>query len=573
MLGDFITMDYQIYSQLSREGSAVYVYETAGKKTALNSLYSPAKEVMRFIKEFEDIDKKFVVIIGIGNGLIVDRLIGSENFKKNVHYLLIEPFPQVSLSKETQKLISQNKDKLSFFYLSGFTAVIFSRFLSKFVSISTSIHVHPNYLRANKPIIENVIDILKEGIRVKKILNNTEQKFAVDWIIEPLLNTGNMEKSVNIHHFKDKFLGETAILVSAGPSLKEKIPFIRKMKDSCHIFCVGPALRPLLKNNIKPDYVLSIDSSRINFETHFNDLDYDGSLIFETMSNHNIQKQHKGNLIVSKAIGENVTSLLFNDNYGFPNSTPSVAIYTLEVIKYFGFNDVYLVGQDLALINGEYYSDGVKKHNGTDYSTVDLLVENNRGEKIETTMALKLFLDVFEWVISNFPQNSINVYNTSEYGAKIKGTEFVHTDKIISPSKRKKEIAISSNFNKPNKSVDLFIGEFINDLKSLKETLMEEIEKVKRYIESRKITSEEQFEMVIAFKEISENKLIEEVLLSNLTFIFDNIINKVIYFDQKEEYSNSDLFELTNELANLYEVIIKYIGEILKDSRIQQYLD
>jgi hypothetical protein len=571
LLGGFITMDYQIKSQLSREGSLIYIYDSAGEETALNSLYSPTKEINRFMKEIEDLQKKFVVIIGVGNGVVVEKLIQSDSLDKNVHFLIIEPYSEVVLSDDTKNIINKNR-KISFFYLNKFSAILFSRFLSKFTSISTSIHIHPNYLKANKSIIESIIELLKEGVRIKKILNNTEQKFAIDWIIEPLLNLEAMEKSNNIQQFRGEFSGETAILVAAGPSLKKKIPFIKKMQDSCHIFCVGPALRPLLKNNIKPDYVLSIDSSEINYETHFKDLNYDGTLIFETMSNHNIQKNHKGSMIASKALGENLTTLLFNDNSGFSHSAPSVAIFTLEVIQHLGFSKVYLVGQDLALINGEYYSEGIKKHNGTNYSNVDLMVENNKGEKIETTRALKLFLDVFEWIISTFPENSMEIYNTSEYGAKIKGTRFVQAEHIENLLGRKKEILVEGDFFKPNQSVPNFINDFLSEMKALEKLLKLHLEKIKGYTDTREITKEEQLDLLVAFKEISGNKIIEEILLSNLTFIFDNIINKVVYFDHKQEYSHEDLFELLNELANLYKVIIKYIEEILADSRIQKYL-
>ncbi len=561
-------MEDRIQTQIAKDGSSVYIYESNEKKTALNSLYSPEKEINRFLKELEGLEKKFAVIIGTGNGLVIEKLVQSDAYSDNIHFLFIEPFSEINLSQYTSNTILKNIDKLSFYKLDGFSSLVFSKFLAKFATISVSIHIHPNYLRANKGKVEEVIAILKEGIDVQRILNNTEQKFAVDWIVEPLLNLKVMDQSINLKHYKDQFQGETAILVAAGPSLQENMSFIRRMARFSHIFAVGPAIRPLLKNGIKPDYALSIDSSDTNYQTHFMDLLYDGTLIFETMSNHRIQKEHKGQLVDSMALLEQITSLAYRDIFGFPHSVPSVAIFALLVIEYLGFKDVYLVGQDLALVNGNYYADGVKPHKGMSNSKADLFVENNRGEKVGTTKALKLFLDSFEAIIETFPKNSINIMNVSEFGARIKGTEFVDPDKV-NDSTLKKVIQITAAPNQPKQPVAEFYHDFFDKLTAIKDEIESADKVLKGYLECRIFSKNEQLEMLQTFKEIAGNEIVERILLSNITFLFDSIINKVIYYDQKKEYTIEDLFALTKELSALYKLMAKYLTEILDDPRIR----
>lgn len=561
-------MEQKIQTQKARDGSSIFIYEHEGRKTALNSGYSPEKEITFFLKELENKNKQFIVVIGIGNGILIDKLVRTDFFDRNVHYLFIEPFSEIKLSKETKDLIFLNQQKLSFFYLGDFSSLLFSKYLTKFVTIPVSIHLHPNYLKANKKKIEEVISVLKEGIEMQKLFNNTETRFAVDWIVEPILNLVMVEESINLRHYKDRFEGETAILISAGPSLHQNMSFVKRMQKSCHFFAVGPALRPLLKNGIKPDYVLSLDSSETNYETHFKDINYDGVLIYETMSNHKIQKEHKGKKVVSKAFTEQVTPLVFKDIFGFPNSVPSVAIFALQVIKFLGFSEVIFVGQDLALVGGKYYAEGIKNHTGMINSEEELSVINNRGEKVGTTKALKLFLDVFETIIKEFPKKHLRILNISEFGARIEGTEFLSPDKIVK-NKVKKEIIIPELPNESLQSVNQFLHEMVENLIQLKETINNADKIIENHLEKQIFSREDQLEMLNTFKEIAENKIVEQIILSNLTYMFDNIINKVVYYDQKGEYTLDDLFNLTKELSSLYKIMDKYLEGIINDSRIK----
>jgi hypothetical protein len=568
-LGDN-AMNEEIYTQLARDGSSVFIVKVDNeKKVALNSLYSPDKEVKHFLKEFEGIEKKFVIIIGVGNGTVVKKLIDTHSFNNNVHFLIIEPFNNVKLEPEVADIIRKSIGRLSFYYQKDINSLVFSKYLSLFTSIEVSIHIHPNYLKAGKEYIQSLISTLREGIKVKEILNNTERKFALDWIFEPLLNTNVIEKAVNISHLKDKYAGETAVLVSAGPSLHMNIPFLKKMANTSHIFAVGPAIRPLLKHDIHPDFGLSIDSSETNYNTHFKDLDFNGTLIFETMSNHNIQREHSGKLVSSKALSDEVTSFLYEDHFGLPHSAPSVAIFTLLVVKFLGFKSVYLVGQDLALINGEYYSKGVQKHSGMADVKPEVVVEDNAGGEVGTTRALKLFLDAFNTLISSFEENSIEIFNVSKYGAKISGTMFVEPDHVEIKTP-KKPIQIPDLFNLPNKSVQEFIEEIVAEFKQLKKEVSLASTDIKFIITSQKLSKSGTKKVLAKFNEIAGNRVMEKVILSNLTFMFNNIINKFVYFEEKSEYTDEDLFVLLKELSKLYGVVEMYLEEILNDPRINE---
>ncbi|MFJ8246267.1 motility associated factor glycosyltransferase family protein [Peribacillus asahii] len=560
-------MKYKISKQTSDTEQSVYIYEDHEKKVPLNSLYSPEKEALRFINKLNNVEKKFVIFIGFGNGTLLDMLVEDGIFDRNVHFLFIEPFSEIKLSDKHFSLISKI-EKLSYHNLNNFNSIVFAKFISKFTSIPVDIKIHPNYSKVNQSLIKDCLKIIHEGIETKQILNNTELKFAVDWIVEPLINIEHIPKSVNLKKLQGKFKGERAVLIASGPSLKTHIDFIKKGQDSFHLFAVGSALRALMENEIHPDYVLSVDASDRNYETHFEGIQYKGTLIYETMSNSNIQKHHQGTLVVSQALSDYVTSQIFNDLYSFPQMSPSVAIYTLQVIAYLGFSEVYLVGQDLALVNGEYYAKGIKHHDGMKGLKAELLVENNEGEKVGTTKALKIFLESFESIIKILPKE-LKIYNLSKQGAKIEGTTYISLNEVSPYSKRM--ISFNKDTLQLSSSTHSIINNFLDKFDKLRMEVGQASKSLNRMIQSGVVSPDDMIKVVKKFRNITKHEILEEVILSKLTFMFDTIINKFAYFEEKQKYTNDDLLQLVKELSTFYKLISTYIDDILNDERLSKY--
>ncbi|WP_166462483.1 motility associated factor glycosyltransferase family protein [Psychrobacillus vulpis] len=556
-------MSYTINLERSDSNKNVYVYEKNEQKVPLNSLYSPEKEAERFLKKITEIKNHFVIFIGFGNGALLEKLIESKIYEQNIHFLFIEPFSEVELQKEHIKIFSSTK-KISFIYGKDFTSILFADYLSKLIGISVTIQIHPNYIKLNDQKIKDCLKVINEGIETKKILNTTEMKFALDWILEPLANIDSIANSINIRELEGKFNGERAMLVASGPSLKKHMNFIKKNKDSFHLFSLGPSLRPLLQNGIAPDFALSIDSGKTNYESHFKDLDYKGPLIYETISNSNIQTNHLGDLIVVKSTADYLSSRLFNDLYTF-NASPSVAIFTLQVIAYLGFSEVYLVGQDLALIDGKYYAEGVKDTEISKDMKEELIVEDNQGGQVGTTKSLKIFLESFELLIKSLPPE-MKIYNLSENGAKINGAEFISERSITEREKNK--ISINTETIQSNGNTKLFIKNFIKDIKSLKKEVNQILSNLNRHIKVGVITSNDMEKVLKDFRRIAANDMLNKVILSHLTFMFHRITNTFMMMETKRKYTSKDYLAMIEELETLYLLVSNYCDELLKDERL-----
>ena len=65
----------------------------------------------------------------------------------------------------------------------------------------------------------------------------------------------------SINPLRKAFLGETAVLVAAGPDLPNHLQYLRDVRDSAVIIAVNNALKPLLKADIHPQFVVANDTS------------------------------------------------------------------------------------------------------------------------------------------------------------------------------------------------------------------------------------------------------------------------------------------------------------------------
>ncbi|MET3697647.1 hypothetical protein SAMN05877753_106245 [Bacillus oleivorans] len=531
------------------------------RKIHLNSTFSSEKEAEKFINQIKS--DQLNIVIGIGNGAFLKKLKNNDF----IHCLIIEPFEDVILDESTIEII-KNSDNISFYYLKDITSLIINGYIKRFLGLYSNILIHPRYEKTNSDLLNKIISIVKDGSIMLRVNKNTEKYFKKDWIIEPLLNLEYTLAHSSLGEFKDKFAGETALLVASGPSLNENIPFIKKVKDKVHIFAAGSALKGLLSNNITPDFVTVMDSSIKNFTSHFKEVNYTGTLIVSGMANSNIIKNHGGPFILANLNIDSITTRFRKEVPAFP-SVPSVSVFTLQILYYLGFSKVYLIGQDLALINGEYYSKGVTVHQNTNNFEAQLFVDGNNGSKVATLYLLYAHLQSFNDIVGLLDKERIKIYNLSRNGAKIKGVEYVPVESVnIFGGKRQiiTEDILHKNTGKYTDTIKLFVTEITNAQKKVNEIL-----KKLNKLNINAVSLDDLKRVLKLFKELRSQKIIEEIFLKQLSFYVQKLNNKFEYTFEKEIVSNQDRIEMVKDIIGLVEEIQKYLKEVLEDDRIKIY--
>ncbi|EAJ5698077.1 motility associated factor glycosyltransferase family protein [Campylobacter lari] len=279
---------------------------------------------------------------------------------------------------------------------------------------------------------QNVIQILLNIIKTLMLARGNDPKDALIGIKHNIIN---LEKIITHAPFKSlvknkKEKAKNAVIVSTGPSLIKQLPFLKKYQENVVIFCVDSSYIILAKEGIRPDYVFSLEREAMTsefFNNNFGDFDKDILFIIASLTHPNtikyLEKNNRNYILVLRPLF--FESKLGLNEYGFLGNGMSVANMAYELAGALRFENIILIGQDLA-----YNNDGKshpKEHLYGDQGDKEVIYKKicaygGNGE-VKTQLTWYLFLKSFEKDIA-LARNilKIKTYNATEGGARIEGT-------------------------------------------------------------------------------------------------------------------------------------------------------
>ena len=216
----------------------------------------------------------------------------------------------------------------------------------------------PAYRDMNTQKFNEMVETLQRMIgRYNLDLKYTQQKFfpIARTIIQ---NIPNLIKEPPLSSIKDFYKGQTAVVVSAGPTLDRNIETIKKYRDNIVLIVVGTAMKTLAKHGITPDFLCIIETYDSSKQIEGLDLS-EVNFVTEPFSNINLRK-FKFKQIYSH-ISDNMPvnsfwSNIINENTEEYLSKGTVSYTALNVTRILGCSKIVMVGQDLAYIEGQCYS-------------------------------------------------------------------------------------------------------------------------------------------------------------------------------------------------------------------------
>ena len=248
---------------------------------------------------------------------------------------------------------------------------------------------------------EDLVRKLQELVGSFKLdLKYTKEKFypTVKMLIQ---NLPRVLDEKPLAELKDRFVGKTAVIVSAGPTLDRNIETIKKYRKNIVLFVVGTALKTIVKNDIIPDFVVIIES--FNSVKHLEGLDTEKvNFITEPISHPVLRKFNYKNVFTHISSNTPINHLfaeLTGENIEEYFSKGTVSYTALNCARILGCSKIALVGQDLAYIDEQCYSkNSVYK---------DLICKQN-PETNKWEVVAKDF-DVFASAISASPKEEVRV--------------------------------------------------------------------------------------------------------------------------------------------------------------------
>ncbi|WCL48376.1 6-hydroxymethylpterin diphosphokinase MptE-like protein [Leptospira sp. GIMC2001] len=300
----------------------------------------------------------------------------------------------------------------------------------------------------------------------------TKFEFETLWTSNILRNTIRYFHSGNnflISDFRDKLQSIPALLVSAGPSLRKNLEFIHKFRDKFFIMSCDTSLKVLLKYNIIPDGIYTLDA-QMNSIFHFLGEDIRKVPLFADM----VSAPYLLDTIKPRSVVFSMTAKYTNDAAGNLNrevtaggefaqdwigdigdiqSGGSVATTAFDALRFMGCKEIFFIGQDLAYTGREIHSTGthhnekwlglINRKNSLERINEIIVrkrdtryVDSINGSQVLTDYVLDLYRSWFEESASSLA--NMRLINIGLNGANISGMENMqsHEAEVILATKQ-----------------------------------------------------------------------------------------------------------------------------------------
>lgn len=409
---------------------------------------------------------------------------------------------------------------------------------------------YSNYLKQIQEMVEYEIMmrntvVIREECRAKNFLYNLE-KF---WNEAGLIEIRDTLKEID----KDRY---AAVLIAAGPSLDKNIRLLSKYKNKVFIVCVDAALRVALKNNIRPDLIITQDPEFKDPTIFDNQYAEQVPVIVSMTSDYRMVEKSKGRKFYTyegEDYVDDITRETSGELYGL-DSGGSVANTAFSFLfQVAGFKKIILIGQDLGYPENRLHAKDVFY----DEKTIDekdkddyFYVEDIYGGKVLTENNMNMYRLWYEKILIDHPD--LNVIDATEGGALIHGTEIRKLQESLSAYNYVEQYNFEEQINnakylfnkEERKIIKCAIEESYDSLASIKHKL---IQQEKIYDKLDLLNRKGKYgtgEFKKCIKEIGEfHQWAQNDRNMDLIHIYTN----------REEYATLD--EMQSEISNTYDEI------------------
>lgn len=420
-------MPEDVSAEDALDGERIMILQQDRGSIALESIYDPTHAAERYAEQFKVLPEAITLLLfGFGDGKALRKILQKEYL---IHDCMVYE-PSIALfCKALQEY--DLRDVLSSPKLTIYVRGINDQSMENVFDSRISHTGWKQCYIASLPIYSEVYSLEFEECSMwyKKILNSKKGELcaAIEFAEKGLENEIKSQRWLMESWSADSLIGKfprdiPCIVVAAGPSLEGNVEELHKAKGRACIIAVDSAIPCLMKHDIIPDFLCTIDAKKPT--TYFADERLKGLPIFlSTNSNYELfEKLEDFDPIYFSTISPYYDQLVRNQGHEIwgSNGGGSVATMSFWLAAQLGFRTIILIGQDLA------YTD-MNSHAGTGQVTKEELelyslffVEGYNGGEVLTRGDFKLYIDWYERTIPELNQEH-TIINSTEGGAKLHG--------------------------------------------------------------------------------------------------------------------------------------------------------
>jgi hypothetical protein len=392
---------------------------------------NPVNDVLKVAEDLKiQMNYPYRYFFGIANGIYLKMALQAPALKRAILFesnteLLYIVLNLVDFSKEieSKKLIIEMAENFDFTdaykYFNEHESQLFARLFSLEVLSDYYLKtVQETIVKLNGVLVETLLQVIMgHGNCAIDSLMGIEHHFK---------NLPDMIKTAKLTKIFGKGEGETAIIVSTGPSLTKQIPLLKKIKDHVTIISVDASFPILEKHGIKPDFVTVLE--RVPETAKFfenNDINFQKDVHFVCVSiiHEAVKNAIRGGNLILEMRPHGYTKYFGLDEYGYLGNGMSAANLAHELAVLLDFKNIIFIGQDLAF--GENDTSHAEDHTFTVNEETtkghDIFVTKYGGSgQIRTTFYWNIFRNTIQDTIKK-TASFITSINATEGGAQIMG--------------------------------------------------------------------------------------------------------------------------------------------------------
>lgn len=288
---------------------------------------------------------------------------------------------------------------------------------------------------------DSVKALLERNRQKEKINEFTLEKFSHLWLRNSCRNIKHLGTCGGVIRYKDACMSDgknlPALILAAGPTLSQTLPYLGELKKRMIIICVDTALRSCLRAGVEPDFIILVDPQYYAWQ-HIAGLSSPSSiLITESAAYPAVYRFPCKEIILCSslfALGKYFESKL--GTKGELGAGGSVSTTAWDFARLCGAKDIYTAGLDLGYpskethIRGSTFEEKIirtaRRTQPAETAGISSLFGANSttsrdysGNTILTDDRMKLFAWWFESKAATYPQ--IHTYSLSPRSLAIPG--------------------------------------------------------------------------------------------------------------------------------------------------------
>ncbi|MBQ7764058.1 motility associated factor glycosyltransferase family protein [bacterium] len=370
-----------------------------------------------------------IIAFGMGLGYLIDELYNSYSSKIYLYEPDLNLLHFVLSNVDMSEILASGR-----VFLTNDLDELISKLSSTYITKDRVEIVYlPNYAMVKNKELLILTQKVFDSCKSKMIDINTITRFSKEWLANTIDNITyiNKNKVYLLSDLESKFIGQTALIAGAGPSLADNIENIKQNRNKFVIFSVNKSTSYLVQNGIIPDFVVCLDAANMDrtlsgSEELFNKI----NAIVDIRTDKSIMKKGFHKIFVNFSETDFFIKKLakYNSFMKFYESGGTASTMAFVSAIKMGFSKIVLAGIDLAFKDNVIYSYGETMNRvSQDEIVVDNIpknlvqVKSVKGEMVYTRDDYQAFITHFETLIKEL--NYKEVYNLTSFGALIEGVK------------------------------------------------------------------------------------------------------------------------------------------------------